>query len=327
MFVRVRLTGRTATRHRASLELETVVGGNKAYALVDEVDWTGTTFQTLRAAIPASQVPTEGSNRLAARVTSYNEFDAQPNHIFVDWAEYSFVRELAATGGVLRFSFEDGTARRMHLKGFGNEPLLVFNPADRRVFELTPNEGSATFTDQSTDVYWATSASAIHAPSALSLDRSSDWASVTNEADYVIITPRALRASADIMADYRRFESGFRVAVVDIQDIYDQFDYGRPTPIAIRRFVYQMQRWRTRPRFLLFWGDAYYANRSQRRPSWEVPSYGKASSDGWFAMQYSNSFDSVPHMVRVGQRMRSQTGHISTARTGSRLAVTARPGS
>ncbi|MFB3133190.1 MAG: C25 family cysteine peptidase, partial [Rhodothermales bacterium] len=306
VFVTLKLIGRTSTRHRVSLELETIVGGNKAFTLFDETDWTGATFQTLRAGVPASQIPTDRSNLFSARLTSHNEFDANPNRIFFDWIEYSFVRELAATGNTLRFSFEEGGTRRMHLKGFGNDPVLIFNPDDQRLYELTPQGGSLVFTDRTTgpSVYWATSASAVRAPAMVSLERSSDWATLTNEADYVIITSRALRASAEIMADYRRSQNGYRVAVVDIQDVYDQFDYGRPTPIAIRRFVYQTQRWRTRPRFLLFWGDALYADRRRGRPEWEVPSYGKASSDGWFGMQYGgpNDWSEVLALGRIPLR-------------------------
>ena len=291
VFVTVRLNGRTTTRHRASLELETIAGGNKAFALVDAVDWTGASFQTLRAGVAANQV--DPSNRLTTRITSHNEFGAQPNHIFLDWIEYSFVRELRASGGSLRFSFPEATARRIHLTGFSNGPVLVFSPNDARLYELTPQSGEVVFTDRPNNPpeYWAVSANAIRTPVTIELERPSDWAALSNEADYVIVAPRALRASAELMADYRRTQNGFRVAVVDIQDIYDQFDYGRPTPIAIRRFVHHTQRWRTKPRFLLFWGDAVYPERTRPRQGWEVQSYGKASSDGWFGMQYEGAHD------------------------------------
>ena len=293
VFVEIKLNGRTGTRHLATLEVETVVDGNRVFAVFDETDWTGSTFETLRAGVLASQVPTRSNNKIQLRVTSHNDFNAQPNQIYVDWVEYSFMHKLSATSGRLQFSFEDGGARRMHLTDFGNTPVYVFNPTDRRFFELTSSGGEAVFTDRPSGppTYWAVSPSGISTPAAIALERSSDWASPTNEADYIIVTSRALRASAEIMADYRRSQNGFRVAVVDIQDIYDQFDYGRPTPIAIRRFVYQTQRWRTKPRFLLFWGDALYARRWRPRPAWEVPSYGKASSDGWFAMQYHGPED------------------------------------
>ncbi len=183
------------------------------------------------------------------------------------------------------------------MSGFDNEPVLVFSPTDQRLFILTPTDGRASFSDNPSRApgYWATSASAIRTPAGFALDQSSDWANTMNEADYVIITTPFLRPSAEALATYRSTQSGFRTLIVDVQDLYDQFDYGRPTPLAIRRFVHQMQQWRTAPRYLVFWGDAMYAYEKRinnlSRPDWEVISYGKASSDGWFAMQFDNPDD------------------------------------
>ncbi|MFQ5568345.1 MAG: C25 family cysteine peptidase [Rhodothermales bacterium] len=300
--VQARVNSFTNTRHRVSLEMETVVGGNQAFRTFEEFDWTGYAFQTFNAAIPASEVPTVQSNQLTVQLTSHNEFNAQPNRTYIDWVKLSFVSDLVAQNGALRFSFAENGGRRLTVRGFSGDPVLVFSPVDLRVFDVVPDGGNVVFSDFSTapPVYWASSQTAVRTPAAFLLDRSSDWANTSNEADYVIVTTRALRASAEALANYRRVRNGYEVEVVDVQDLFDQFDYGRQSPLAIRRFVHQMQRWRTTPEFLVFWGDALYASRTRQRQPWEVPSFGKASSDGWFAMQ-TNGLTDWTENIAIGR--------------------------
>ncbi len=87
--------------------------------------------------------------------------------------------------------------------------------------------------------------------------------SPANAASYLVITPASLRAGADLLAAYRGGK------VVDLQDIYDEFNYGIANPHAIRDFLaYAYQNWRTRPRSVAllgkgtidpkeYWGFAY----------------------------------------------------------------------
>ncbi len=282
-YVRVQFNSITPSQHRVELQVSTVVNGQQVIHPFDEAAWTGYGLRTLTAAIPEPELP----DWIQMDAISYNEFNANPNFIYIDWYDISYVRELAAQNGRLRFAYEHAAPRRMHLKKFGAAPVLIFSPNDQRLYEVTPVNGNVTFADRSTasPVYWAVSADAVLKPAALAADRSSNWASTAHEADYVILTTRALRASAEALAEYRRARSGFAVAVVDVQDLFDQFDYGRPTPLAIRRFVHQTQRWRKKPRYVAFWGDALYPHPRRKRLAWEVPSFGKASSDGWYAMQ------------------------------------------
>lgn len=56
--------------------------------------------------------------------------------------------------------------------------------------------------------------------------------------DYLIITNETLFASANSYAAYRESSAGgsYKTLVVKIKDIYNQFNYGEPSPVAIRRF-------------------------------------------------------------------------------------------
>jgi hypothetical protein len=56
-----------------------------------------------------------------------------------------------------------------------------------------------------------------------------------------------------------RAGQGHRVALVDIEDVYDEFSYGNKTPQAIKDFLaYATANWQTRPGFVLLAADASY---------------------------------------------------------------------
>jgi hypothetical protein len=56
-----------------------------------------------------------------------------------------------------------------------------------------------------------------------------------------------------------REAQGYRVALVDIEDVYDEFNFGNKSPQAIKDFLaYAKSNWSQSPRFALFVGDASY---------------------------------------------------------------------
>ena len=85
-------------------------------------------------------------------------------------------------------------------------------------------------------------------------DEPSALSDYSNGADYLIIAPRALSAGAEELAAYRRGQFG-QVQVVWLQDIYDEFSYGRTDSRAIQAFLKQVtQRWRQVPRYVVLLG-------------------------------------------------------------------------
>ncbi len=86
-----------------------------------------------------------------------------------------------------------------------------------------------------------------------------------DNADFVILSTEALFADlaanganrVEEYADYRRSASGgnFNVAVVDVNDLYEQFGYGiRFHPIAIRNFCHYIKKHWQQPKYLLIIG-------------------------------------------------------------------------
>jgi hypothetical protein len=303
--VRVRLMGTSGSEHRVRLAVEPD-GGGSALA-TDEATWSRYTMATLEATVPAASIPSDGV--LQVRLTAFGDAAyGTPNYVSLDWIEASYPRTLSANGAtdVQHFTAEPGTYT-FTLTGH-TEPVHVYAPRTGQRYAAT-DQGSGTFTvdaaPTAATTFWAVGADGYRSPADIRPDTPSNWAVATNQADYVILTTRALRSSAEELAAYRQSESGYSTAIVTVQNVFDQFDYGRPTPVAIRRFVYATQTWQTAPRFVAIWADAPYpVSKSngvpQPRPSWAVPSFGYGPSDGWFAMQAGGP-DDWSEAVAIGR--------------------------
>jgi hypothetical protein len=77
------------------------------------------------------------------------------------------------------------------------------------------------------------------------------------QADYLMISHPSLLQALEPLAAYHR-NQGLKVAVIDVQDIYEAFNHGIESPLAIRKFIsYAWHQWRRpAPRLVLLAGDA-----------------------------------------------------------------------
>ncbi len=109
-----------------------------------------------------------------------------------------------------------------------------------------------------------------------------------NEADYLVITPRAAVETAAVKKLLRaRAEQGWDTKAVPLEDVYDQFAWGQVDPAAVRNFLrYAFESWRKAPQWILFVGDATYDVRNVLGLNGELvcPSHESRGSvsDDWF---------------------------------------------
>ena len=309
----VRLDGATNSCHRVEIEGRLRDGGSTTYVSLETTEWRGTTRQTVSTAVDQDRIPDGG---LEVRLTSYNESfslsncpdpTSTPNYGLLDWIEGAYTRTLAAQNGRQRFVAPTTGAETFGLSSYTDGPVHVYNPRDGRRFEAAVSGGTATFTDAPdtpNTPYWAVGPDGYRSPAAVLPVAPSDWSASSNSADYLILTTETLQPAAQQLADYRASHDGYEVEVAVVENIFDEFDYGRPTPIAIRRFVRATQDWAVAPRFLTIFADAQYPIRdgsvSTLYPDWSVPSFGYSPSDGWFAMQ-SDGPDDWTETLAVGR--------------------------
>ena len=126
---------------------------------------------------------------------------------------------------------------------------------------------------------------------AASLSSLPDW---PGGADLVIVTVPQFRDALKPLVEART-KQGLRVAVLDAQQVYDAFSYGRTDPQAIQALMrYARAHWQgPAPRYLLLGGDASYdvLGRTKGTEADILPTHdvyttfsGWTGSDGWYAL-------------------------------------------
>lgn len=128
--------------------------------------------------------------------------------------------------------------------------------------ELTTNvdgSGNATFTPagSGTRTVLVFHASRVVEPAELALNVPSTWhaTKATNAANMVVISNDDFLAAATTLAPVRNAE-GIATTVVNVDDLYDEFNFGIRDPRAIRSFLEDSTGWSTAPRFAMLVGDA-----------------------------------------------------------------------
>lgn len=115
--------------------------------------------------------------------------------------------------------------------------------------------------------YFAAASDGFLSPSRIELDSPSALASTANSADYIAIVPLLLwsapsgKLGIDDLLAHRQAE-GIQTMKVDLQDIYDEWSFGRVDPEAIRSFLtYAYYNWNVGdepPQYVLLVGDGHF---------------------------------------------------------------------
>lgn len=190
---------------------------------------------------------------------------------FVNWFEVTYQQSYTAVGDRLGFSATGPGRQLVHVDGFTTPNILLYdvtNPAQMvRLTNFSVTAAGAdvyrlSFSDSLADEtrrYLAVGASQIVTPVAIVADTPSSLRSPATGADYLIITHADFVAPAQALAALRA-STGFQPVVIDVQDIYDEFNEGVLSPVAIRDFLaYAYSQWPDpEPAYVLLLGDGTY---------------------------------------------------------------------
>ena len=208
----------------------------------------------------------------------------------LNWIELSAAHRPVLTAAQTQFRIPS-TARSVQLKT-GSKQQLVMYGQDGSRFDQPNLAGSLPASDtqhtvlvSASDKRLATAGSGekiwyavldgqLKTPQAIVLDRPSSLTERTNQADYLIIVhPRLIEAIQPLAAFHRR--RGLKVAVVDVNDIYDEFTHGILHPRAIRAFItYAYTQWTApAPRFVLLVGDASWDTKNSTTQDANYPDW------------------------------------------------------
>lgn len=101
-------------------------------------------------------------------------------------------------------------------------------------------------------------------------------------ADYIAIAPASMRSGAEALAALRQQE-GLRTLVVDLEQVYDEFNNGNPSPHAIRGYLTALVKGSSRPRYVVLAGTGTVDYRGIEQAPGPVPPMMIKTADGLFA--------------------------------------------
>lgn len=256
--------------------------------------WDGIRQETLHLSLKEG-VLKPATNLLVLSVPG--DTGAAGESIFLDWIRLEYEGTLNMERGQVMFQ---SNAANIRVNG-AEEGALVFDVSDPLAPVLLINtqieDGTLRFSgaeDDAESAYLALNPRQAIRPQ---ITPAPEWDSslhgAARGADYVAIVPPAdeFGDTLEPLLDHRRAQ-GLRISTVPLQQIYDEFAYGRERPEAIRAFLaHAATEWDPRPRFVLLVGDASYdVNNYTAGPNRNLlPTYlvftefaGYVASDSWF---------------------------------------------
>lgn len=181
----------------------------------------------------------------------------------VDSIRLTYWHTYTADADRLRFTAEG--EQQVTVAGFSNRSIHVVdvtNPAAvQEVRGVIASEGdgfSVTLRvpGSGARTLLALTDGAISSPAAVRPNQVSSWHKRNHAADYVMISHGDFVSGLEPLKSLREGQRR-SVAVIDVEDVYDEFSFGAKTPWAIKEFLGQAKaRWRTPPRFVLLVGNA-----------------------------------------------------------------------
>ena len=181
-----------------------------------------------------------------------------PPVLYIDAVEVDYARFAEADAPSFRFrGAEDGAHSVTGLTSEIAHLYEVTDPTTPKHYGdvLLDEQGGLSFTAEGSDLrFLAAAPASVSAPLEIVPHFVTNLRSKSHSVDYVIIAASHLLADAQALADHREAD-GYRVLLVDIDDVYWEFADGEPDPLAIRDFLsFATEEWEAAPRFAVLIG-------------------------------------------------------------------------
>ncbi len=283
--LKVTLQGAASGNHQVAVQ----INGTE----IGQVKFSGLSVGTASFAVPVTLLK-NGSNMLTLAAKG-GDTDVS----VVDTVLLTYPRMCVAEGNALRFTIAAGAAAT----------ITGFTSSQIRVMDITDPDEVAAVTgtvSRGTDGSYAVALNppgsgtrtllAFVNPTAVSsadvtANHPSSWHASGPGADMAIISHAQFLSALTPLKTLRESQ-GLSVALIDVEDLYDEFNYGAKSPYALRDFLETARSgWRSKPRFLLLVGDASYDPRGYLGtgdldfvPTKLVDTaYLQTASDDWYA--------------------------------------------
>ncbi|MEW6128463.1 MAG: C25 family cysteine peptidase [Acidobacteriota bacterium] len=251
----ISMQGVTQIAHRVLVELNGTSLG--------EIDYEGQQKGYSQFSVPNSQLR-EGINTI--RLVGAN---GSSDFNLVDYIRLTYKHSFNADNDSLKLLVSG--KEQVTINGFTSPSIRVFdltNPNAVQELEGTVKDNRGSYSikvgakDSGQRILYALASSQSKAPVSITANSLSNLAATSNAANLLIISPGAFSAAAENLKTARQSE-GYQTAVINIEDVYDEFSYGNKSPQAIKSFFeYAKNNWQVAPKFAVLVGDATYDPRN-----------------------------------------------------------------
>ena len=266
--IRVKLQGASLYNHRARLLLN-----NK---------WIGRTQEwkkqsdilTIHEFEQRQLLHHDVTNQLTVVAENHPRLSSDATDFYVDWFELDYWHTFKALSGALEFNSttepESEGVVRYRVENLRAPEIDVYKIHNGSVVAKLVNgdiyQGSnpnfrITFENKVTQPssYFVLDNRGYRHVTKIDMARPATLRAPANQADYIVISHKNFIDSIQPLVEFRRSQ-GLSVTVVDIDNVYEQFNHGIFSPFAIRHFLrYAYTSWQQpAPAYVLLVGDAHY---------------------------------------------------------------------
>ena len=261
----VKMLGFTAGLHHLNLYVN---GSDAAHQVLDgSPTWGG--YQVFETTVDVPQALFQnGTNTI--RVEVENTAGKTYDKVYVNWLRVGYYDTTVAEGDVLAFGNDVAGTWAYNVTNFSSDQIEVYDVSDmtnvQRFVNTTVAGGAVSFGDAGsaasrylaltlTPAAWLTPLGFAEVVYPASPYTPADLLDTGNGADYIVISHADFWSQAARLASYRAPDH--RVALIDVQQIYDQFNGGLMSAEAIHDFLqYAYDNWQPpKPAFVLLMGD------------------------------------------------------------------------
>jgi hypothetical protein len=227
--------------------------------LVGEAYWDNQTATTISRKI-ADPVILSGQNYLKFNLP-LDIKGVSIDKILLNYIDLKFTGKLIARNDSLRVLLPASPQQLVRIDGFSSDQIYAFTEEGQILTGLKMKQRGGSWSchigyqaEAPRRLYFV-GKNRLASVSSITLDTPSDLRDTGNGADYIIITHADFAGQAQRLAQHRAVE-GLRTAVVDVQDIFDEFNDGMYDPNALRDFIsYAYFNWtRPAPLYVLLFG-------------------------------------------------------------------------
>ena len=218
-----------AEQHVVQLELNSWVSSPFSFTLDGRYNMPRLLSATTTA------IANNGTNTLRVRAIG-----SSLHRLLLDWVEIEFEQSLVLRDG--RLLIEQATSGAWFYRTSGAESAEIYDVSNPlRPRKVTGSSGGQFGLSEAEAIfparYQLVTADGLRTPATIVQDTPSDLRSAGNSADYIIITDPTLSTPLAPLIAHRQAQ-GLRVRTVFVQDIFDEFGYGRYKTSALRDFLY-----------------------------------------------------------------------------------------